>query len=124
MLSGINPLIVQTPQKALNSFKFPSLFANGGFPNSGDLFIANEQAPELVGHIGSRTAVANNNQIVQAVSQGVYSAVARAMSGTNGGSDGGNYSFNIYIDGKQVNAAVKKAEHERGAKIATAGLVY
>lgn len=51
-------------------------FANGGFPEQGQMFIANEQGPELVGQIGNRTAVANNDQIVTAVSQGVYDANA------------------------------------------------
>ena len=59
-------------------------YATGGFPNTGELFIANEAGPELVGKIGSRPAVANNDQIVQAVSQGVYSAVTSAM-GSRGG---------------------------------------
>lgn len=125
MFANTNASMLQTTQKASISYKFPSLFANGGFPAQGELFIANEQAPELVGRIGARPAVANNDQIVQAVSQGVYSAVSKAMSGTaSNSSNNGNISLNVYIDGRQVNAAVKKAEHERGAKIATAGLVY
>jgi hypothetical protein len=38
-------------------------FANGGFPPMGDLFIANEAGPELVGSINGRTAVASNQEI-------------------------------------------------------------
>ena len=38
-------------------------YADGGFPDYGDLFIANEQGPELVGTIGNRTAVANSSSI-------------------------------------------------------------
>lgn len=49
-------------------------FANGGFPDHGQMFIARESGPELVGQIGSRTAVANNGQIVQSVSAGVSAA--------------------------------------------------
>lgn len=40
-----------------------NLYANGGFPTFGDLFIANEAGPELVGTIGGKTAVASNNEI-------------------------------------------------------------
>ena len=40
-----------------------SMFAKGGFPKRGDLFIANESGPELVGRIGNKTAVANEDQI-------------------------------------------------------------
>lgn len=49
-------------------------FANGGFPQQGEMFIAREAGPELVGRIGSRTAVANNDQIVSGVASGVSNA--------------------------------------------------
>lgn len=51
-------------------------YANGGFVPRGDLFIANESSPEFVGNIGNRTAVANNNQIVQGIASGVQHANA------------------------------------------------
>lgn len=51
-------------------------FANGGFPTSGEMFIAREAGPELVGTIGGRTAVANNDDIVNSVAQGVADANA------------------------------------------------
>jgi hypothetical protein len=51
-------------------------FASGGFPVPGELFMARESGPEMVGSIGSRTAVANNDQIVQSVSVGVAQANA------------------------------------------------
>jgi len=50
-------------------------FASGGFPDTGSLFLAREAGPEMVGRIGSKTAVANNDQIVDAVAQGVASAI-------------------------------------------------
>lgn len=55
-------------------------FADGGMVGSGQMFIAREAGPELVGSIGNRTAVANNDQIVESVSRGVYQAVLQAMS--------------------------------------------
>lgn len=60
-------------------------FADGGFVDEGQLFIAREAGAEMVGRIGRKTAVANNDQIVESVSQGVYEAVQRASSETNSG---------------------------------------
>ena len=59
-------------------------YAGGGFPETGQAFICREAGPELVGSIGSRTAVVNNDQIVESVSSGVYKAVVSAM-GQSGG---------------------------------------
>ena len=50
-------------------------FASGGFPEMGELFVANEAGPELVGSIGGRTAVANNDQIVEGIASGVAAAM-------------------------------------------------
>ena len=47
------------------------LQASGGFPKTGQMFIAREAGPELVGTIGNKTAVANNDQIVAGVASGV-----------------------------------------------------
>ena len=54
-------------------------FASGGFPDYGQLFIARENGAgaELVGQIGNRTAVANNDQIVEGIKGGVESANAQ-----------------------------------------------
>ena len=86
-------------------------YANGGFPDMGQMFIAREAGPELVGNINGRTAVANNDQIVAAVSQGVYSAVMAAMGNNNGS---GEQHINVYLDGKQITASVEKRQAERG----------
>ena len=53
----------------------PYWYANGGFPESGQMFIAREAGPEMVGTMGGRTAVANNDQIVQGIAGGVSSAM-------------------------------------------------
>lgn len=50
------------------------LFAQGGFPASGSVFVANENGPEYVGKFGSGTAVANNDQIVEGITAGVANA--------------------------------------------------
>lgn len=72
-------------------------FATGGIPAYGQLFIAREAGPEIVGKFGSRTAVMNNDQIVRSVSDGVY----RAVTAANGG---GTYTGDavIQIGGETV----------------------
>lgn len=50
-------------------------YASGGFPEMGELFIAREAGPELVGRMGSKTTVANNEQIIEGVANGVYNAI-------------------------------------------------
>ena len=51
------------------------IFAGGGFPATGQLFIARENGlTEMIGQIGSRPAVANNDQIVRSVAGGVSEA--------------------------------------------------
>jgi len=52
------------------------LMAQGGMLPDGQLFIARESGPELVGQMGSHTAVANNDQIIEGVASGVASAQA------------------------------------------------
>ena len=51
-------------------------YASGGFPEIGELFIAREAGPEMVGRIGNSTAVANNDQIVAGIANGVAAANA------------------------------------------------
>lgn len=47
--------------------KIPA-YASGGYPNTGELFLARENGiNEMVGRIGSRSAVANNDQITDAI---------------------------------------------------------
>lgn len=80
-------------------------FANGGFPDMGQMFVAREAGPELVGRIGKKTAVANNDQIVSAVSGGVYNAMRSAMAGMSGG---GKFEIHttVEIDKKAVGKSV------------------
>ena len=82
------------------------LLADGGFPDSGQLFIANEAGPELVGTMDGRTAVANSGQIENGIAQGVYQANAEQnvlLSEQNSllrqilEKDS-----NMYVDGKRV----------------------
>ena len=78
-------------------------FASGGYPATGQMFIAREAGPELVGSIGGRSAVVNNDQIVASVSQGVAKAVASVIGGGGGGSQ-----VNVYMDSQLVAKAANK----------------
>lgn len=104
--------------KLISEISIPRL-ASGGFVDEGQLFIAREAGAEMVGSMNNRTTVANNDQIVEGISAGVYSAVVAAMSQSSGNNQA---SFNIYIDGRQVMAAVEKRQRERGANIMTGGV--
>lgn len=84
--------------------------ADGGFVNAGQMFVAREAGPEMVGTIGNRTAVANNDQIVEAVSAGVYRAVSAAMQSSNGNEGG----VAVYLDGEQIYTNQAKVKDRRG----------
>ena len=88
--------------------KYPkgfSTYAQGGFPTTGEMFIAREAGPEMVGKIGNRTTVANNDQIVEGISSGVYNAVVSAMAHfSNGGS---NVNVQLVGDAKQLFKVVQ-----------------
>lgn len=52
-------------------------YASGGFPDSGQVFMARENGlTEMIGKFGNQTAVANNEQIIQGIASGVASALA------------------------------------------------
>lgn len=86
-------------------------YAVGGLPSQGEMFIARENGPELVGRLGGSTAVMNNNQIVSSVAAGVYQAVAAAMSSANS-----NQNVNVYAtlyteDNEVLARAVTKGQN-------------
>lgn len=81
---------------ALSKVSIPRL-ANGGVVNEGQAFIARERGPELVGNVGSKTAVMNNDQIVESVSNGVYRAMKEAMSENT---EEGQTEINVYVGGE------------------------
>lgn len=97
----------------------PRGFASGGIVPSGQMFIAREAGPELVGTLGGHTAVANNQQIVT----GIYEGVKAAMQDAGSSNGGGTMNVNVYLDGKQITAAVEKRQRERGATIYPGGVL-
>lgn len=76
-------------------------YEEGGFPDEGQVFIANEAGPELVGNIGNRTAVANNDQITEGIAAATYSALTRAMA-ENRANGGGNQPINVYVGNERL----------------------
>lgn len=120
MLNGAIGLINKIPGvniSTVSELHIPRL-ASGGFPDAGELFIAREAGAEMVGSIGGRTAVANNDQIVEGIKQGVREAMAES-----GGTHGGSFDVKVYLDGREVTAAVEKRQRERGATIYPGGVL-
>lgn len=94
---------------ANGTWKKVTAYAGGGMPGTGQMFVAREAGPELVGTIGGHTAVMNNNQIVSSVSDGVYQATLAAFSQVFGRMNGGNSTnVEVYVGGKQVTDVVIK----------------
>lgn len=86
------------------------LFASGGYPDEGQMFIAREAGPEMVGTIGGRTAVANNDQIVEGIRQGVYDAVSAAMA-NNGTSEP---VVRVYLDSREIKSGQNRLNRALG----------
>ena len=99
--------------------------AEGGVVTQGQMFIAREAGAELVGSVGRRTAVMNNDQIVESVSNGVavaneeqnallreQNSLLRALL---------EKETNTYIDGKKITKSVEKHQRERGRVLVTGG---
>lgn len=105
---------------SLNEISLPRL-ENGGIPANGQLFIANEAGPELVGRFGNQTGVMNNAQIVEAVSNGVYRAVSQAMAQHNNSER--PIQNHIYLDRKELTSQVNQQQKANGVSIMSE-LVY
>lgn len=88
------------------------MFANGGFPRSGELFIAREAGAEMVGSIGSKTAVANNDQIERAIFNAVLTAMSQAMA--NSSSQPIELNQKIELDGDVIYNNQQRVSARRG----------
>lgn len=78
-----------------NNLNFTTrLRAEGGFVDQGELFVAREAGPELVGNINGHTAVANNDQIVKGIQSGVFSGMMSALQNTD-------FNSNVTIEAKE-----------------------
>lgn len=102
-------------------------FASGGFPEHGQMFIANENGPELIGQIGNRTAVVNNDQIVSGIAEannGVINAVmAMGQAIVKAIND---QETSVQLDGKVVSRALysynQQVSREKGTRLVTGGV--
>lgn len=84
-LSGNNKIELQYVPRAI-----------GGFPSTGEFFLAREAGPEMVGRIGNKTAVANNDQITTSITNALLSALSQYDFG------GSKSPTTIYIGNKKV----------------------
>jgi serine/threonine-protein kinase RIO1 len=95
------------------------IYASGGWPDVGEVFLAREAGPEMVGTIGGRTAVANNDDIVEAVARGVATAVAQVLNSGGGRQSGGSVTLNV--NGKEFCRAIfndmKSVNSEHGISL-------
>lgn len=132
MFSGINGILSSlrnfsiagySPFAGLREISVPKIpmLANGGFVDQGQLFIAREAGAEMVGSIGRRTAVANNDQIVEGITYGVREAnddvvtaiyavaqqIISEMRNQDNSGSGGGYDFDRAVyEANRRNARV------------------
>lgn len=93
------------------SYDYP--YAEGGFPDVGEWFLARESGPELVGRLGHhKNAVANNQQIIEGIEAGVARGMAAALSVAGGGGNTMPYEINVTV--KTQNDEVLARCVERG----------
>ena len=90
-------------------------YAGGGFPTTGQIFMAREDGPELVGNIGGRTAVVNNDQIVESVSAGVAKAVSSVLGRSSGESGDIVIQVNEMELGRISKSAINKYNKVTGS---------
>ncbi|MEG2923694.1 MAG: hypothetical protein RR848_04400, partial [Oscillospiraceae bacterium] len=104
---------------SIQLFTIPDIpmFAMGGFPERGQMFIANEAGPELVGNIGNRTAVANNDQITSGIEQAVYRAMMSVMSQQQERPILVNANVAVDLDGQVVGRSVDAYNQNKGYPI-------
>ena len=133
MFGGINGILSSlrnfsiagySPFAGLREISVPKIpmLANGGYVDQGQLFIAREAGAEMVGSIGRRTAVANNDQIVDGITYGVREAnddvvtaiyavaqqiIAEMRNQDNRNGSGGGYDFDRAVyEANRRNARV------------------
>ena len=127
LLNGAIGIINKIPGVSITTISEVSIprLAEGGFPEQGQMFIAREAGAEMVGSIGRRTAVANNDQIVAGIAGGVAEAneeqntllreqnsLLRAILEKDSG---------VYLDGKNLTNSVEKYQRERGRVLIAGG---
>ena len=103
----MGPVSFSTPSFGLN------WYAKGGFPETGEMFVARENGPEMVGRMGSRNTVANNGQIVEGIKAGVFEAVVDAFEASDAGKGGDKdvvLELTIKADSETLYRVVRKGQ--------------
>lgn len=102
-------ILNQRPFSFLPTIDIPKIphLAEGGFVDRGQMFIARESGAELVGNIGRKTAVANNDQITDGIATATYEAFSRAMAENRGSDDTPSY-YIINLDGSTIQRGVAR----------------
>lgn len=122
-IDGFKSLSIPTPHFEVNGTvniagvktPIPKLrvrwYETGGFPNTGELFMANENGPEMIGKMGSRNVVANNKQIAEGIENAVVRGMTKVMmmNSTNQGKNATVVDTHLYLDGREIARSVKKA---------------
>lgn len=102
-------------------------YAKGGFPNTGELFVANEKGPEMLGKMGNKNTVANNRQITDgiaaAVGPAVYNAVTSALS-SSGNGQGGDLYLTLEIGGEKLVKKIVKDYNNMKQSDPKFGFIY
>ena len=114
--NGVKEAFEGFKKGAIEGYNAVPRYATGGYVSQGDLFIANERGAEMVGSIGNQTAVANNDQITQAIATATYNAMSKALSENNG-----NVTVVVEGDGDQMYKIWQKKNKEYGRRT---GLAY
>ena len=123
---GFKSVYIPTPHIGVSSYSYHNVghsffatpnfdvnwYAKGGFPQMGEMFVANEKGPEMVGRMGNKNVVANNNQIAT----GIKNAVVQGMmevAGLFSGNDNGKEPV-FYVTVKTENDEVLARAVQRG----------
>lgn len=88
-----NSMAIQAPPLNVKGY------ASGGFPTQGELFVAREAGPELVGQMNGRSAVANNDQITNGIRQATYQGMMSALASAD-------FSSNVIIEASGDDAGL------------------
>lgn len=92
-------------------------YASGGFPSKGEMFVMNEEEPEWIGNLGGRTAVMNQDQVVQSV----LSLVDKSTNALSNSRQEQSQVVNLYADdillGKAVIKSINKTSLATGLTI-------
>ncbi len=113
------------PTPTIKPFSYDTMMADGGFLEQGEAFIARESGPELVGRIGHRSAVVNNDQIVASVSAGVSDANADVVNAIYAGINQvvstirENRASNGTVNWDAVARQITRAQRRQAAAVGT-----